>query len=62
MCSKPNGVVRGAQGARSDALGACAPPGRIFFFGGGAYLQGNVVSAPPGKECTPPEAEQEFIF
>ena len=35
------------------------PPGRNFFLG--QIYRGKVVSAPPGRECTP-EAEQESNF
>jgi len=45
------GVARGALSAR-------APPREDIF---GPNLQGKVVSAPPGIECTP-EAKQDFNF
>jgi len=37
------------------------PQGREDYFGEGSNLQGKVVSAPPGRECTP-EAEQESVI
>jgi len=38
----------------------CTPQGGDKILG--PNLQGKVVSAPPGRKCTPPEAEQEFNF
>jgi len=53
-----NGAVSAVRTAIGIARG-CTPRQRKKF--GGQNLQGKVVSAPPGRECTP-EAEQESNF